>query len=94
MNEKAKICMDIVDAELVLHGIHQTTAGLNFDARTLEGVLTEDKSASNGANAVDWLQRYYDITEGVLLMIEGATGIITRALTDGDLQLVGKEARS
>ena len=94
MDDLAMVNLSISDAEKLLYGIQRTAEALGYDvfSHTAEGVLHEDENISTGKNAENWIRLYYDLIGGVMQMIGGATGIITAALTNGELHIVGEGA--
>lgn len=88
----------IIDLTNMLHGIRELTEGLTDSVygATADGVLTKYKFSeieqkNQYMNAEDFVRSNYELTAGAFRIIAAATNIITRAITNDELDLIGKE---
>ena len=90
--KEIKITVTDYTIEMLLHGITLLADGMrreSFDG-TIRGVLTEDKSKSEGDNAQAWITNHYDSACAAFTLIAASSEIISNALTNGELEIVIK----
>lgn len=89
---ETKITIDLADVLNLLHGIHELAEGMNAGiySSTTFGVLTHDERMTDDQNAQTFVCDNYELTAGAFRVIASSMGIITAAITNGELNVVGK----
>ena len=92
-NREKEIWIDPADLEIVITGISRVCEALTMEpySYTVDGIIGTVDDKSRGVAAVDFLQKYYDITGGLLELIAGASGIIAKGLANDDISIVLKD---
>ena len=83
----------VMDVLNILHGIHELTEGMSLGiySRTAEGVLKEHDQLNELQNAHTFVCNNYEMTAGAFRLISASMSIITRAITNDELNVTGKE---
>ena len=93
MNDLVNVNISLMDAEIIIHSIHRTTQALSegIFGITAKGIMCEDENLSEEANARDWISRYFELTAGVIQLISAASGVLSVAIGNGELQFAGEK---
>lgn len=88
-----QIWIDPADLEILIIGLSRVCEALTMEpySYTIDGIIGTGDNKSRGEAAVDFLQKYYDITGGILELIAGASGIIAKGLANNDINSVLKD---
>ncbi|MBR4549252.1 MAG: hypothetical protein IKO83_04955 [Oscillospiraceae bacterium] len=92
--KEARMYVNSADLEQLICGLQEITSALSqSDAFTLstEGILHQDRSKTNGENAVEWINENYDVTAGILRTAANALSIVTVGFANDELSLEMKE---
>ena len=87
MKEFVTVDVETLDLENAIIGVAELCAGLKREVLcyTESGILHADPNQAEPANALDFVQNYYELIQGSITLIQATSNLIATALANDDI---------